>query len=167
MTEQQPAPNPYGTPTTSGPEAIRPYQGLLNRFVRTLLRVPVLSGQVGKNLLVLTVVGRKSGKEYNIPLAYTRHEGTLLIGTAMHPWARNIRKDVPVQVSTGGPRFTADAEVISDSETVVTLAETIARDNRQWAKFAGITRDADGTPNRADAYQSWQQGTVIIRLTPH
>ncbi|MEU1205171.1 nitroreductase/quinone reductase family protein [Nocardia sp. NPDC005825] len=164
MTDQKPATNPYGTPSTTGPEPIRGYQNLLNVFIRGLLRAPVLSGQVGKRLCVLHVVGRKSGKRYDVPLAYTHHEGDILIGTAKHPWVSNIRKDVPLEVSFGGPKHTADAEVLADEDTVIRLSEAIARHNKQWAKFNGIGFDADGTPNRADAYQSWRQGCVIIRL---
>ncbi|GAB2442108.1 nitroreductase/quinone reductase family protein [Nocardia tengchongensis] len=157
--------NPYGTPSTTGPAPIGSYQNLLNTFIRGLLRVPVLSRQVGKRLCVLHVVGRKSGKHYDVPIAYTRHDGDILVGTAKHPWVSNIRKGVPLEVSFGGPRLTADAEVLADEESVVRLSEAIARDNKQWAKFNGMGFDADGNPNLADAYQSWQQGTVILRLT--
>ncbi|MFF0614102.1 hypothetical protein ACFYUD_36095 [Nocardia tengchongensis] len=94
-----------------------------------------------------------------------RHGGDILVGTAKHPWVSNIRKGVPLEVSFGGSRLTADAEVLADEESVVRLSEAIARDNKQWAKFNGMGFDADGNPNRADAYQSWQQGTVILRLT--
>ncbi|MFE3188101.1 nitroreductase family deazaflavin-dependent oxidoreductase [Nocardia sp. NPDC059240] len=167
MTEQTPDTNPYGTPTTSGPEPIRSTQNLLNTFIRSLLKVPLLAPQVGKRLCVLHVVGRKSGKVYDVPVAYTRHDGDILIGTGKHPWVSNIRKGTPIAVSFGGPKHTADAEVLTDAESVVRLSEVIARDNKQWAKFNGMSIDAQGNPNLADAYQSWQQGCVIIRLTVH
>ncbi|MGW5226045.1 nitroreductase/quinone reductase family protein [Nocardia niigatensis] len=165
MTEQTPEANPYGTPTTAGPEPIPSYQNLVNTLIRSLLRVPVLSTPVGKRLCVLHVVGRKSGKHYDVPVAYTRHENAILVGTAKRPWVSNIRKGVPIEVSFGGPRHPADAEVLTDAESVVRLSEVIARDNKQWAKFNGMGFDAAGNPNRADAYQSWEQGAVIIRLT--
>ncbi|OJF84448.1 hypothetical protein NS14008_18910 [Nocardia seriolae] len=144
---------------------MRSYQNIVNSIIRSLLKVPLLAPQVGKRLCVLHVVGRKSGKVYDVPVAYTRHDGDLLIGTAKHPWVSNIRKGTPMQVSFGGPKRTADAEVLTDAESVVRLAEAIARDNRHWAEFNGMGIDADGNPSKADAYQSWQQGTVIIRLT--
>ncbi|MFE6860950.1 nitroreductase/quinone reductase family protein [Nocardia sp. NPDC057668] len=167
MTAQPPETNPFGIPTTTGPQPIRSSQGTLNKFIRVLLRVPVLSGVVGKRLVILHVVGRKTGKVYDVPLAYTRHEGELLIGTANHPWVRNIRKDVPLEISAGGPRRTMDAEVHTDSESVMRLYEIVARDNARNAAFNGIGFDPDGSPHRADIYQTWQQGGVVIRLTPH
>ncbi|MEV6772150.1 nitroreductase/quinone reductase family protein [Nocardia sp. NPDC051030] len=165
MSEQTPETNPYGTPSTTGPGPIPSYQGVLNNLIRTLLRVPVLGGQVGKRLLVISVTGRKSGKVYDVPVAYTRHDGELLIGTSLRPWVKNIRKDVPVQVSLGGPKRTADGEVFTDSESVMRLFEIVARDNHANAKFNGIGFDAAGNPNKADIYQTWQQGGVVIRLT--
>lgn len=157
--------NPYGTPSTTGPEPIGPYQNRINTFMRGLLRVPLLSRQIGKRLCILHVVGRKSGKHYDVPVAYTPSGGDLLIGTAKRPWVSNIRTGEPLEVSFGGPRHTADVELFTDEESVVRLSEAIARDNKQWAKFNGMGFDADGNPNLADAYQSWQQGTVILRLT--
>ncbi|MGF6887009.1 deazaflavin-dependent oxidoreductase (nitroreductase family) [Nocardia sp. GAS34] len=165
MTSDSSAPNPYGTPSTSGPGGPMRFQGAMNGFVGLLLRVPGLGSIVGRRLLVLHVVGRKSGKRYDIPVAYTRHEDALLIGTALHPWVKNIRKDAPVRVSMGGRPRTAAAEVCTDVETVMRLYEIIARDNRQNAGFNGIGFDASGDPNRADIYQTWQQGGAVIRLT--
>ncbi|MGW4353120.1 nitroreductase/quinone reductase family protein [Nocardia sp. NPDC004582] len=164
MTDHRPATNPYGTPSTTGPASVHWYQNLINAVIRGLLRAPVLSLRVGKRLCILHVVGRKSGTRYDVPVAYTRHAGDILIGAGTRPWVSNIRSGVPIEVSFGGPRRPADAEVISDADTVVRLSEDIARDNKQWARYNGIGFDADGNPNRADAYQSWQQGCVIIRL---
>ncbi|WP_169814775.1 nitroreductase family deazaflavin-dependent oxidoreductase [Nocardia crassostreae] len=166
MSEQTPDANPYGTPSTTGPEPVPSYQNYVNALMRTLLRVPGLSSVVGKRLLILHVTGRKSGKVYDVPVAYTRHDGEILIGTRLLPWVKNIRKDTPVQVSMGGPRRTADGEVATDNESVMRLYEIIANDNPTNAKFNGIGFNADGSPNKADIYQTWQQGGVVIRLTP-
>jgi deazaflavin-dependent oxidoreductase (nitroreductase family) len=165
MTSESSTGNPYGTPSTSGPEPIRPYQGVLNRFIGSLLHVPGLGSVIGRRLLIVHVVGRKSGKRYDIPVAYTRHEGALLIGTALRPWVKNIRKDVPIQVSMGGKPRTATAQVFSDIESLMRLYDVIARDNRQNARFNGIGFDASGSPNKADIYQTWQLGGAIIELT--
>ncbi|QLY27866.1 nitroreductase/quinone reductase family protein [Nocardia huaxiensis] len=167
MTEQSPGSNPFGTPTTSGPQPIRSYQSIVNKVMRTLLRVPVISGFIGRYLLILRVTGRKSGKVYDIPLAYTRHGKDLLVGTAKYSWVRNIRGDVPVRLSLGGPQRTARAEVLTDAESVMPLFDVIARHNKNWAEFNGIGFDPDGSPHQADVYQTWQQGGVVLRLTPH
>ncbi|WP_459959792.1 nitroreductase/quinone reductase family protein [Nocardia sp. IFM 10818] len=166
MSEQTPDANPYGTPSTSGPQPIPSYQRYVNATMRTLLRMPGISSVVGKRLLVIHVTGRKSGKVYDVPVAYTRHGDEILVGTRSLPWVRNIRKDNPVQLSMGGPRRTADGEVATDNESVMRLYEIIARDNATNAKFNGIGFAPDGSPNKADIYQTWQQGGVVIRLKP-
>ncbi|MDE1669524.1 MULTISPECIES: nitroreductase/quinone reductase family protein [Nocardia] len=167
MSEQASSENPYGTPTTSGPVPIPSYQAMMNRFVRTLLRVPGLSGVVGKRLMILHVVGRKSGAVYDVPLAYTRHGDVLLIGTALRPWVKNLRAGGPVRASFGGAARTFDPVVHTSEADVLRLYEIIARDNKQNAKFNGIGYTADGSPSKADIYQTWQQGGVVVELTPH
>ncbi|MEW1734758.1 nitroreductase/quinone reductase family protein [Nocardia beijingensis] len=167
MTEHPSPGNPYGTPTTSGPERIPAYQGVLNRVVRTLLRVPGLSGIVGKRLMILHVVGRKSGKVYDVPVAYTRHGDSLLIGTALRPWVKNLKAGDPVRASFGGAPRTFDPVVHTSEAAVLRLYEIVARDNKQNAKYNGIGFTADGSPSKADIYQTWQQGGVVVELTPH
>lgn len=155
----------YGKPTTSGPQPLATYQGALNRFMRGMLRAPVLSRGIGSKLLTFTVVGRKSGKTYVIPVAYTRHEGRLLVGTRLWPWTKNLRPGEPAKVRVKGREILADWELLTDEQSVVELYGVIARDNHTNAKFAGIGFDADGTPNQADLHQAWAKGCVVIRLT--
>lgn len=160
-----PAENPYGTPSTTGPEPVRSYQGAVNQVVRTLLRLPVIAGFIGKHLLTLHVVGRKSGKVYDVPVAYTDNNGILLIGTALRPWVKNLQAGGPVEASMGRKPQAFDPIVHTSEQDVMRLYEIIARDNKTNAKFNGIGFTSDGVPNKADLYQTWQQGGVVIALT--
>ena len=155
----------YGTPTTSGPKQAAGYQGLLNRFVRGLLRTPGISRAMGSRLLTFTLVGRKSGRIYRVPVAYTRHEGKLLVGTVAKTWVRNLVPGEPVTVRVRGKQRSADHRVYRDEESVVALYDVIARDNRANAGFNGIGFDPDGSPNRADLHQAWRKGGAVIELT--
>ncbi len=154
----------YGKPTTSGPQPVSSYQGALNGFIRGLLRVPGLSRLVGSRLLTFTVVGRKTGRTYVIPVAYTRHEDALLIGTRKWPWVKNLRPGEPTTVRVRGRQRLADWELFDDEQNVVELYGVIARDNHANAKFAGIGFAPDGEPNQADLRQAWAKGCVVIRL---
>jgi deazaflavin-dependent oxidoreductase (nitroreductase family) len=167
MSDEPPTENPYGTPTTTGPEPIRSSQGMVNRIVRTLLRTPGIRRGIGKRLLTLHIVGRKSGKTYDVPVAYVRHEGTLLIGTALRSWVRNLQSGTPVQASLGDDPQTFDPVVYTEEHDVMRLMAVIATENHVYAKFNGIGFDADGAPVKADLYQTWQQGGVVVALTPH
>ena len=46
----------------------------MNAVIRTLLKTPGISSGIGKRLITLHVVGRKSGKHMDVPVAYTNHE---------------------------------------------------------------------------------------------
>ncbi|MFI5716679.1 hypothetical protein [Nocardia sp. NPDC051750] len=158
--------NPYGTPSTTGPEQPGESQERTNRIVRTLLRVPGLSKLVGKRLMTLHVVGRKTGRTFDIPVAYTKHGSVLLIGTALRPWVKNLAPGTPLTITRGGRPEQFDPLVHTAEAEVMRLFEVIARDNKQNACYNGIGFDAAGNPNKADIYQAWQQGGAVIELRP-
>ena len=141
------------------------FQGAANRVVRLLLRTPLLARLVGTRLLTLYVVGRKSGKRYTVPVAYSRHEGALLFGTEFR-WVRNLRSGEPVAIRFKGRRRTADVTVTTDEAGVVADYGFLARDNHQFARFNRIALDAAGEPNPADLHRCWAAGARTVRLAP-
>jgi deazaflavin-dependent oxidoreductase (nitroreductase family) len=142
-----------------------PVQGAVNRIMRGLLRTPLLAQLVGSRLLTLYVVGRKSGRRYYVPVAYTRHDGDLLIGTPFG-WGRNLRTGEPVEIRLRGRRRAADVRVIADEQGVVDAYAVMAGDNRNFAKFNHIGFDSGGNPLPADLRQAWATGARAFRLTP-
>jgi deazaflavin-dependent oxidoreductase (nitroreductase family) len=142
------------------------FQSAVNRIVRGLLRTPLVSRVVGARLITVYVVGRKSGRRFAVPVAYTHHNGHLLIGTAF-PWVRNLRTGEPVDIRLKGRRRTADATVVTDEAGVVADYATIARDNHQFARFNNISLDSAGEPNPADLHGCWAAGARTVRLSPH
>ena len=160
-----PASPPASPPGGSGVRAeTLAWQGAANSIVRGLLRVPLVSRVVGKRLITVYVVGRKSGKRYAVPVAYTRHEGTLLIGTPFG-WGRNLRTGVPVEVRFKGRRRVADVLVRTDEDAVVEDYAVMARDNRNFADFNKIGFDEQGDPDPADLRLAWAAGARAFRLT--
>lgn len=149
---------------TAGQAQTLAIQGLANRVVKALLRAPFISRVIGNRLITLYVVGRKSGKRYTVPVAYTEHGGVLLIGSAFG-WGRNLRTGEPVEVRLKGRRQLADVEVISDEEGVVELYRIIAQDNRAFARFNNIGFDGQDNPKPADLHAAWANGARVFRLT--
>ena len=149
---------------TSGLPQTMVLQGAANRLVRGLLRVPVVSRGIGRRLVTIYAVGRKSGKRYAVPVSYTRHEGTLLVGTPFR-WARNLRTGEPVQIRYLGRLRTADVHVDTDEEAVVAGYAVIARDNASFARFNRIGSDEHGDPDPADLRRAWRAGARVVRLT--
>ncbi|GAA0552658.1 nitroreductase/quinone reductase family protein [Paractinoplanes ferrugineus] len=141
------------------------FQGATNWIVRGLLRAPLLSRGIGSGLITLYVVGRKSGKRYTVPVAYTEHAGILLIGTSS-PWGRNLRTGVAVEVRLKGRRRLADVEVRTDEARVIEDYAVILRGNREFARFNRIGYDERGRPDPDDLRRAWAAGARAIRLSP-
>ena len=140
-------------------------QRLANRIMRGVLRTPLLCRLAGKRLITLHVVGRKSGRRYVIPVAYTRRGTMLLVGTPAG-WSRNLRTAQPMTIRLKGRLRTADVEVVADEAGVVAEYDTITRDNHQFAKFNSVGFDASGAPDRNDLHLAWAAGARVLRLTP-
>lgn len=141
-----------------------PGQAAMNVVMRGLLTTPGLASGIGKRLITLHVVGRKSGKVYKIPVAYTVHEGTILVATGFG-WGKNLRTGEPLEVRYKGHKRTADVEVVKDESGVVALYDVICRDNAQFAKLNKVHMDASGNPNPEDLRAAWQAGARVFKLT--
>ncbi len=139
-------------------------QGAVNVLVRGLLGTPLIARGIGRRLITLHVVGRRTGKRYHVPVAYVPHDGALLVGTPF-AWARNLRTGDPVQVRYLGKTRTADVRVHADEEAVVADYDVIARQNRNFASFNKIGFDEQGNPRREDLHRAWTNGARVIRLT--
>src|SRR6516162_8793073 len=138
MTSESVAGGPLAAPTPRAQTLSA--QRLVNRIVRGLLRTPVICRLVGGRLVTLYIVGRKSGRRYALPVAYTRHEGDLLIGTPFG-WGRNLRTGEPVTIRLKGRRRLADVLVLADEQEVVDAYAVMASDNHAFAKFNDIGFD--------------------------
>jgi deazaflavin-dependent oxidoreductase (nitroreductase family) len=151
--------------TTPGRAQTLPLQGIVNRLIRALLRAPLVSGLIGRRLVTLYLVGRRSGRLYAVPVAYTRHNGCLLVGSQF-AWIRNLRNGQPVHIRLTGKRRRADVQVLTEEAAVVEHLALMAKDNHQFAKFNRIGLDRDGNPAVEDLHLAWAAGTRVAMLTP-
>jgi deazaflavin-dependent oxidoreductase (nitroreductase family) len=152
-------------PTPAARAQLLPLQPLVNRMIRGLLRTPLLCRLVGKRLITVYVVGRKSGRRYAVPVAYTRRDGSLLVGTQFG-WARNLRTGEPVHIRLAGKRRPADVRVVADQTGVVEHFALMARDNHAFARFNKIGFDQRGDPRPEDLHLAWAAGARVVLLTP-
>jgi len=165
MNSEPSNPSPDGQAMSAARAQTLVLQGLVNRIVRGLLRTPLLCRVVGNRLITVYVVGRKSGRHYAVPVAYTRHDGILLIGTSF-AWGRNLRTGEPVDIRFKGKRRPADVEVLVDENGVAEHYTVMARDNHNFAKFNKIGLDQAGNPSLTDLHLAWDAGARGFRLTP-
>ena len=163
MTNEQATGNP-GVRPSPGARTMA-MQRLANRIVRGLLRTPLVGRLMGGRLVTLYIVGRKSGRRYTVPVAYTRTGEDLLIGTPFG-WGRNLRTGEAVAIRLKGRRRLADVEVYTDERAVTDAYGVICRDNRTFAKFNHVGLDAAGHPDQTDLHLAWAAGARAFRLTP-
>jgi deazaflavin-dependent oxidoreductase (nitroreductase family) len=89
-----------------------------NTIVLAILRSPahrLLSGQA----IELRYTGRKSGREYALPVQYVRDGDRLIVrpqGAQRKTWWRNFRTPQPVAVRLAGRAYEATAQVLDHSE---------------------------------------------------
>jgi hypothetical protein len=98
-----------------------------------------------------------------VPVAYTRHDAALLVGTPFG-WGRNLRTGEPVEIRLKGKRRRAEVDVLADEAGVVECYAVMARDNHQFAKFNRIGFDAAGDPDPEDLRAAWAAGARAFRL---
>jgi deazaflavin-dependent oxidoreductase (nitroreductase family) len=87
----------------------------------------------GRDLLLLTTVGRKSGREHTTPVVFTRAGDRLLIyasrgGAPMHPdWYLNLTAEPRVTLEVGPDRYRAIATPLEGEERDREFAAQVAR----------------------------------------
>ena len=116
MTDQSPAVT-IGHPPAGLLRAVNPMVGFL-------LRTP-LSGSLRKQMMVVNVTGRKSGRRYSIPLSAHQIDGTLYALTSA-PWKNNFRDGANAEVLHDGKTTTMRGELVTDPDVVAELSERCA-----------------------------------------
>lgn len=102
---------------------------------------------VSKNMLLITVTGRKSGKPITTPTAYLR-EGNILwiISQRESKWWRNLRGGANAMVILNGKNVQGYGSVIEDEHTVAQRLFDNFKIDAQRAKFAQVKVDENGLP---------------------
>jgi F420H(2)-dependent quinone reductase len=118
----------------------------LNPVVRAALRSPAHRPLDGA-LLILHVVGRRTGRHYDIPVSYAAVDGRFVVVT-QHRWRANLRGVSDVEVTHAGRRRRLPVVLDEDPGTV---AATLLRigDRVGW-RPAGLAVTGDGAPTTAE-----------------
>ncbi len=104
--------------------------GIMWRIMRWLN--PLISrrfrsgGKPSELVLILTTIGRKTGKTHRTPLQYEFVDGNYYVGSARGinaDWYRNTLSNPDVHVIVGGKEFPARAEPITDPGKIADFLE--------------------------------------------
>lgn len=145
-----------------------PYR-VVNRVMRWLLTSPGRSRRVGRHLLLLHIIGVKSGRRFVLPVAYhDAGDGRLLVVTSSG-WRANLRRNPEASVTFLGRRRAALAELVEDPDAVAAIYRKLIEEvgHAKAGRRMGIRINVPRTPTLrelADAAQRDGLAAVYLDL---
>jgi deazaflavin-dependent oxidoreductase (nitroreductase family) len=134
---------------------------IANTIAALLLRSP-LHGMLSSFLILLTFTGRKSGKQYSIPVGYGRQGNTLALFSD-NKWYKNLQVNPKVKVRLQGKERKGTAEVIlDDKERIAREMGAFVSHSKQAARAYGVTFDADGSVNQESLRKAAELWVLIL-----
>jgi deazaflavin-dependent oxidoreductase (nitroreductase family) len=141
---------------------------IANPFVCMILRSP-LHGMMSAVLLLITYRGRKSGKEYTLPVQYVQDGNLIYIIPGMpdqKTWWRNLRGGALVQIRLAGKLLSGKADVLDGSahtEQIARVLEIYLRRFPGAAKMHNVRTGQAGSFNQPDLRQA-ACSTVVVQV---
>jgi hypothetical protein len=136
-----------------------------NSFVSFMLHTP-LRGVLGDTLLI-TVTGRKSGRQYSTPVNFFEKDGCLwVLSSRERTWWRNLRGGAPVKLFLRGQEACARGELLLDEALVAAKLGDYLHAIPMAARSMNILVE-QGCPNPADLARAAKARLFIcLRLDP-
>ena len=127
-----------------------------------VLRSP-LHGMLSNDMLLITVTGRKTGKQYTTPVEYFREDGDLWVMTSRNrTWWRNLRDGAEVSLLLKREPMTAFAELDLDAKAVEARMYEYIKHIPRAAKPLGIHIE-NGNANAEDIART-AKDRLFVRL---
>ena len=142
---------------------------LVNPVMQVLLRSP-LHGLLSDSILLLTYRGKKSGKEYTLPVQYVRIGQTFHIVPGLperKTWWRNLAGGTPVDLWVRGEKLAAQAQAVSGKQDEGDLVDGLIAYFTRFpaaAQARGLRRLPDGSLDR-DEVRSAAQQIIVVQAT--
>jgi hypothetical protein len=150
-------------------EIAHPPEALLravNPVLRFALRTPL--GSALKDFMVVGFSGRKSGKQFSIPVSAHYIDGQLYVLLSAG-WKHNFRDGAPATVLHAGKTSTMQGQLISEPAAVAALAHRAADSYgpKKAQRSMGLKFRDDAVPSVDEFTAAASRlGLAAIRLTP-
>ena len=124
---------------------------------------------IGRLVLLLTTIGRVTGKQRVTPLQYESVEGIFYVGSARGikaDWVRNILVNDRVEVRVKNQYFNGSAAVITDVEKII---EFLLLRIQNHPRMMNAMLKSDGIPQNPDRDQlkDYASRIVLVKITPN
>jgi hypothetical protein len=133
---------------------------LVNIPMRRVLQLP-FETPISRRLMLLHLIGRKSGRAYRQPVSYMV-DGATLLSPGGGNWKLNLREGEPIWVRLRGRDRRARPEFIRDPSEVERLLLTMMRANPRMTSFVPFI-GSDGRIDQASLSLAVARGFCIIR----
>lgn len=140
---------------------------VVNPALRFMLRTP-FAGAARKQFMVVTVRGRKTGRQYAIPLSAHIIDNTLYAMTDA-AWKHNFRDGATAEVLRNGKTTTMRGALITDRATVASLFHRCADSYgvKRAQRMMGLTFWDPRIPTLEEFTEAVdREHLVAIKLTP-
>jgi len=138
----------------------------MNSVLRRLLRTPL--GRALPDFMVLNFAGRKSGRQFSIPVSAHVIDGSLY-ALANAGWKVNFRGGKPARVVRGGKETAMRGDLIEDPDVIADLCHRTATKygaSKAQRNMGLKFRDA-GLPSLPEFRQAVDENKLVaIRFTP-
>jgi deazaflavin-dependent oxidoreductase (nitroreductase family) len=117
----------------------------IGNWFNTLVLKSPLHGLVSKSVVLLTIVGKTSGKVFTIPVNYVQNDNELLlISLRSRKWWRNLRAGCPVTIHLRGTVIQGQATVLEKQIDVVNGLKVLLAESPMYARYLHVTAGAHG-----------------------
>ena len=132
----------------------------LNVPMRGVLSLPFPT-PLGRRLMLVTHIGRKTGRAYRQPVSYVR-DGDTLLTPGGGAWTRNLREGQPINARLAGKKVQLRPDLVSDPDEVVSLLERMATANPGITRFVPFYND-DRQIDRTKLQNGIEYGFRVVR----
>jgi deazaflavin-dependent oxidoreductase (nitroreductase family) len=128
--------------------------------MRPVLALPFAT-PVSRQLMLVEITGRKSGRVYKQPVSYVPDGNTLLTPGGGN-WKLNLRDDRTNRVHLKGKWLEARPELVKDAETVTQLLSRMQAASPRTARFIPVL-NRDGSVDQTVLERALAHGFLIVR----
>ena len=138
---------------------------VVNALMGLLLRSP-LHPLASGSVLLLTFRGRRSGREYTVPLGYVRDGRTFVCftGTQWSAWWKNLRGGVPATAWVRSRKLNTGAQAFTEGEAVAAGLGVFLRKFPGTAARYGVGPGPGGLPEACEVAAAVRGGRAIMIL---
>lgn len=134
-------------------------------MMKSLLRSPI-HALISGNTLLIVLTGRKTGREYSLPVNYFQDGDTLyIISKRYRTWWRNLRGGKPVRVWLRGKQTKGQATTDEAYVTIMENLKSFFQKRPDISRYFGVRLESNSQPHIQDIARLAQERVLVkVRL---